>query len=156
MIMEVFRLTREPFAYSLSGIGAAIKGARWNSAGIEMIYTSANRSLAMAEVAVHLTLATLPKDFMMVTIEIPRNIKIKKLNAKKLPPLWNVFPHGVRTQKIGDAFVYENKYALMQVPSAVTQGDHNLLINPKHPEFSKIHIKKVEKFPFDNRIFPQE
>ena len=44
-------LAREKFAGSLSGKGAAISGARWNSVGIEMIYTAANRSLAMAEVA---------------------------------------------------------------------------------------------------------
>ncbi|MBA2407387.1 MAG: RES family NAD+ phosphorylase, partial [Chitinophagales bacterium] len=57
--MEVYRLSRQKFAGSLSGKGAAIKGARWNSAGVELIYTSANRSLAMAEIAVHFSLATL-------------------------------------------------------------------------------------------------
>ena len=66
--MEVFRLTREKFSKELSGKGAALKGARWNSIGVELIYTALNRSLAMAEVAVHFTLATLPSDYMMVTI----------------------------------------------------------------------------------------
>ena len=46
--MEVFRLTRTKFYTSLSGKGAAEKGARWNSIGLELIYTAANRSLAMA------------------------------------------------------------------------------------------------------------
>ena len=151
--MEVFRLTRQQFANTLSGMGAALKGARWNSVGVEMIYTSANRSLAMAEVAVHFTMATLPKDYMMVTIDIPNAIKIKKTDTKKLPTKWNAFPHIISTQKIGDQFIYENKYAVMQVPSAVTQGDFNLLINPYHPDFSKIKISSIEKFPFDNRIF---
>ena len=54
--MEVFRLTRSKFSNILSGKGAAEKGARWNSMGMELIYTAANRSLAMAEVAVHFTL----------------------------------------------------------------------------------------------------
>ncbi|MFY8046747.1 MAG: RES family NAD+ phosphorylase [Chitinophagaceae bacterium] len=39
------------------------------------------------------------------------------------------------------------------MPSAVTKGDYNLLINPAHPDFKKIKIKGVEKFPFDRRIF---
>ena len=56
--MEVYRLTRQKFASRLSGKGAAIKGARWNSPGVEIVYTAVNRSLAMAEVAVHFTLAT--------------------------------------------------------------------------------------------------
>ena len=44
--MEAYRLCREKFSSNLSGIGAAIKGARWNSIGIEIIYTASNRSLA--------------------------------------------------------------------------------------------------------------
>ena len=151
--MEVFRLTSQQFANSLSGKGAAIKGARWNSVGVEMIYTAANRSLAMAEVAVHFTLATLPKNFMMVTIHIPDEIEILKLNNSQLPDNWNAFPHPQSTQQIGDQFIAENKFCVMQIPSVVTKGDYNLLINPNHPLFENIQIIEVEQFPFDNRVF---
>jgi len=61
--MKVYRLSRLRYAGFLSGKGAAIRGARWNSVGTEMIYTAQNRSLAMAEVVVHLTLGTLPDDY---------------------------------------------------------------------------------------------
>jgi len=153
--MEVFRLSRERFARPLSGKGkgAAIKGARWNSVGVEMIYTAANRSLAMAEVAVHLTLATLPEDYVMVTIDIPDDIALQKLDVKDLPSDWNAFPHPVSTQVIGDRFVSENEYCVLRIPSSVTLGDHNLLINPGHPDFKGIKIRSIEKFPFDKRIF---
>jgi RES domain-containing protein len=151
--MEVYRLTRQKFASTLSGKGAAIKGARWNSPGVEIIYTAGNRSLAMAEVAVHFTLATLPEDYMMSTIFIPDNISIQNLKTADLPKDWNSFPHKSTTQAIGDQFITENKYCLLRVPSAVTLGDHNLLINPKHKEFDKIKIIDIEKFPFDKRIF---
>lgn len=83
--MKVFRLAREKFATSLSGKGAALKGARWNSVGIELIYTAMNRSLAMAEVAVHFTFTTLPEDYMMITIDIPDDIPIKKHSIEELP-----------------------------------------------------------------------
>lgn len=63
------------------GKGAALKGARWNSIGVELIYTASNRSLAMAEVAVHFTLATLPSDYMIITIFIPNNISIQNLTT---------------------------------------------------------------------------
>ena len=154
--MEVFRLTSQQFANSLSGKGAAIKGARWNSVGVEVIYTAANRSLAMAEVAVHFTLATLPKNFMMVTIHIPDEIEILKLNNSQLPFNWNAFPHPQSTQQIGDQFIAENKFCVMQIPSVVTKGDYNLLINPTHPLFESIQIIEVEKFPFDSRVFGGE
>jgi RES domain-containing protein len=151
--MEAFRLSREKYASVLSGKGAAIKGARWNSVGVEMIYTASNRSLAMAEVSVHLTLATLPDDYMMLTVYLPDDISIQKLTEKNLPTDWNAFPHPISTQAIGDKFITENKYCVLQVPSAVTRGDYNLLINPHHSEFSKIKIIASDKFPFDKRIF---
>jgi RES domain-containing protein len=151
--MEAYRLSRERYASTLSGKGAAMKGARWNSIGVEMIYTAGNRSLAMAEVAVHFTLATLPSDYMMITIFIPDNISLLKLNISDLPADWNTFPHPITTQTIGDKFVADNKFCVLQIPSVVTQGDYNLLINPNHSDFANIKIITVEKFPFDKRIF---
>ena len=151
--MELYRLSREKFAGSLSGKGAALKGARWNSVGVELIYTAANRSLAMAEVAVHFTLATIPHDYVMVTLFVPDDISIYQLATKNLPPDWNAWPHSVSTQAIGDQFSVENKYTILKVPSAVTQGDFNLLINPSHVDFPRIKIVHKEDFPFDRRIF---
>lgn len=151
--MEAFRLSREKYAALLSGKGAALKGARWNSVGVEMIYTASNRSLAMAEVAVHLTLATLPDDYVMLTIYLPDDVSMQKLTVADLPIDWNVFPHPDSTQSVGDRFVAENDYCVLKIPSVVTQGDFNLLINPHHSEFSKIKIIDRRKFPFDERIF---
>lgn len=151
--MQVFRLARKKYASTLSGKGAALKGARWNSVGVELIYTAQNRSLAMAEVAVHLSLATLPDDYRMTTIHIPDSIKSKHIAIADLPKDWKEFPHPMSTQKIGDDFVHANKYCILFVPSVVTPGDFNILINPYHKDFSKISITRTEKFPFDQRIF---
>jgi RES domain-containing protein len=151
--MEVYRLAREKFANKLSGHGAAIKGARWNPIGVELIYTAQNRSLAMAEVAVHFTLATLPDDYRMITIHIPDDVKFKQLNDHDLPNNWNEFPHPHATQKIGYDFIIENLFCVLVIPSVVTRGDFNVLINPNHKDFSKIAISNIEKFPFDKRIF---
>ena len=151
--MEVYRLARAKYANTLSGVGAAIKGARWNSKGVEVIYTASNRSLAMAEVAVHLSIANLPTDYMMTTIYVPNTILIDKVNQKKLPKDWNCFPPVHTTQIIGDTFVYTNKFALLQVPSAVTKGDFNFILNPHHIDFKKIKIIKTDRFPFDKRLF---
>lgn len=151
--MEVYRLSREKFASTLSGKGAALKGARWNSIGVELVYTAANRSLVMAEIAVHFTIATLPADYMMITISIPDDISFQKLTLSDLPIGWNVFPHPSTTQVIGDKFIADNEFCVLQIPSAVTQRDFNLLINTKHHDFKRIKIKSIERFPFDKRIF---
>jgi RES domain-containing protein len=150
--MQVYRLAREQYAHELSGKGAALYGARWNSPGIDMIYTAGNRSLAMAEVAVHVTLATLPADYRMITILIPDGVLIKKVSIDKLPEHWQDFPYTVHTQELGDAFVRSNTHCVLQIPSVVTKGDFNFLINPMNPDFKKIKIQTVEPFPFDARL----
>ncbi len=151
--MKVYRLSRKQFADPLSGKGAAIKGGRWNSTGVELVYTAANRSLAMAEVAVHLTLATLPDDFMMVTIHIPDDMPVKEIPEGNLPSDWKDFPHPASTQRFGDSFVAENRYCVLKIPSVVTQGDFNILINPNHKDIGKIGVTAMEKFPLDKRLF---
>ena len=152
--MHVFRLTRQKCSQELSGKGAAIKGARWNSPGYEMIYTAGNRSLAMAEVAVYYTYATFPNDYVMLTIRVSEHIPIEKLSAENLPPDWNIFPHPRTTQQIGDNFLLSRKHCILQIPSVVTKGDFNFLINPHHPDFlNNVAIIEGEAFPFDQRLF---
>jgi RES domain-containing protein len=151
--MEVFRLCREQYCKTLDGKGAALYGGRWNSRGVELIYTAANRSLAMAELVVHLSLATLPADFYMMTIYIPDDLAVSEINVNDLPFGWNSFPHSGVTRRVGDQFVADHVNSILKAPSAVTKGDYNYLINPHHPDFDQITISAVEKFPFDRRIF---
>lgn len=151
--MRVFRLSRKKYSAELSGKGAALSGNRWNSKGTEIIYTSGSRALAMAEVAVHLTLATLPMDFMMLEIRLPEDILIKKISSEELPFRWNAFPHSPKTQFFGDKFIHQNKYSVFQVPSAVVQGDFNYLLNPFHSDFKRIELISKSDFPLDTRIF---
>lgn len=151
--MEVFRLARKKYTIELSGRGAAISGARWNSKGTEIIYCAENRALAMAEVLVHLSLATLPGDFVMLTIDIPDEIDIEVLDLKVLKEDWSVFPGTFETALIGDDFIRRNDSCVLKVPSAVVKGDFNLLINPYHKDFHKIKIMDQNDFPFDKRIF---
>lgn len=150
--MLLFRLQRSIHGFELSGVGSAVAGGRWNSKGLELIYTSANRSLAMAEVAVHCSIAALPKDFYMLEINAPEN-EIEEMNQSALPIYWNQFPPLKETQLIGDEFVRKNSSLLLKVPSAVTKGDYNFLINPRHPKFNLVTLESKHKFPFDNRLF---
>jgi RES domain-containing protein len=150
--MNLFRLCREKYALPFSGVGASLVGGRWNSKGVEVIYTAENRSLAMAEVIVHFTLATRPLDYMMLTIEYPDSISSDRVDVHSLPDGWNSFPHIKATQHIGDRFILEQKHCLLYVPSAITQGDCNVLINPRHRDFKKIKVKSIEPFPFNERL----
>jgi len=151
--LEVYRLTTGKYKDELSGMGAYLFGGRWNSKGTEIIYTAANRSLAMVEVAIKLDTYEMSKDFHMLTIYIPDNLKAIKFSVEDLPYNWNSFPRIPETKYIVDNIVQENRYCLIQVPSVVVRGDSNYLINPKHKNFHKIKIIDSVKFPFDDRLF---
>ena len=130
-----------------------MSGNRWNSKGTEIVYCAESRALAMAQVAVHLSLAMLPDDFVMVEIEIPASVSVTSLLLNELPDTWNSFPHQLQTQKISDDFILRKKACVLKVPSAVVPGDFNFLINWSHPHFSTIKIVAQDDFPFDKRIF---
>ena len=151
--MKAYRLSRKQYSRKLLGKGAAKCGNRWNSKGVEIVYCADSRALAMAEVAVHLTVATLPGDYMILEIYIPETTPIELLKERDLPDEWNIFPHTVSTQKIGDNFIAPKKVCVLKVPSAVVKGDFNYLINPNHTDFTEIIITNVDDFPFDKRIF---
>ncbi|WP_127138912.1 RES family NAD+ phosphorylase [Flagellimonas oceanensis] len=151
--MGVYGLSKKKYSNELNGKGAAKSGNRWNSKGREIIHSAESRALAMAEVAVHLTLATLPSDFVMIEIDIPDDIQIKVLEQKDIPENWNTHPPRVSTQRIGDDFLDTADSCVLKVPSAVVQYDHNYLINPNHKDFFKISISQVQEFLFDKRIF---
>lgn len=148
--MIVYRLSKSVYANDLSGKGAELVGGRWNSRGNAVLYTSQSIALCVTEIAVHVPLGILPKDYDLIHIEIPDD---NILEVKRLPKDWQTFPHADSTQKIGDKFLKDKKYLVLKVPSAAVQGEFNFLVNPRHPDFDKVKIKKKEKFSFDERLF---
>ncbi len=149
-MMIVFRLSKEQFAQDLSGKGAELVGGRWNSRGNAMLYTSQSIALCVTEIAVHVPLGILPKDYQLVQIEIPNE---DFLEMKRLSKDWQSFPHSNSTQMIGDKFLKDSKFLVLKVPSATVQGEFNYLINPRHKNFDQIKILKIENFNFDERLF---
>ncbi|MEI6750273.1 MAG: RES family NAD+ phosphorylase [Bacteroidota bacterium] len=150
--MIVYRLSKSKYSRDLSGKGAERSGGRWNSKGIAMVYTSESRALSTTEIAVHTPLGNIPKDYEIVSIEIPEDL-IGEVDINSLPSGWNSILHSRMTQEIGDRFISENNFLVLKVPSAVVPGDHNYLINPNHRDISKIKILLVERFSFDERLF---
>lgn len=146
----VYRLARKQYANDLSGKGAEISGGRWNSKGTPMLYTAQNIALCVSEVAVHLPLGVVPKDYCLVHISIPVD---SVFELKKLPKNWNSIPHQNDTQLLGDRFIRDRKFLAMKVPSAAVQGEFNILINPLHEDFKLVNIEKTEPFGFDERLF---
>ena len=153
--MIVFRIEREKYLNTaLSGIGASIsEGYRWNSLNTRIVYTADTRALATLEISVHLDLSEdLPNDRYYVEIEIPDEIDIQEVTLEDLPDDWSSKPPTLTTQTIGDDFVNYNDSAILKVPSSIVPQEFNYLINPNHPDSSKIKILSVSKMIFDSRL----
>jgi RES domain-containing protein len=151
--MRVFRLSKQKFSNDLSGKGAEITGGRWNSKGTAILYTCESRALCTTEIAVHMPLGLVPDAYMLIEIEFPDDIKVKKLLPAELPEEWKAFPHPHSTQVIGDQFIAAQEYLVMKVPSVVVRGDYNYLFNPRHQDFNKVKAIHKELFGFDERLF---
>ena len=151
--MIVYRLAIKKYSNDLTGIGAEITGGRWNFKGTRILYTADSRALCMAEIAVHTPVGIMPKDYFMTTIKIPDYSQTTQLEVKMLPKDWRKFPYSKLTQELGDNFINKNEVLYVKVPSAVVQGDFNILINPQHSDYDKVKIIKIEEFDFDERIF---
>ena len=148
--MLLYRITKAAYADDLSGTGARLYGGRWNSVGKPAVYLASSHSLAVLEVLVHLPPALVPKDFVVVTLDVPEDIA--QFDVQLLPPGWSQYPEPVSLRYYGDAFIAENKHLLLKVPSAVVPQEYNYLLNPRHNKASKIKFVNHEPFSFDKRL----
>ena len=143
---RIFDVRFPPF----DGTGALLRGARWNSAGKAVIYAAETYAGAILEILVRTTLPNIPKDLFAITIEIPGHLSIENLNPANLP----AWQSQSISRTFGDRWINDRRTAVLQVPSIVTHGrEHNLLINPAHPDFSAITHTPPEPVLFDERLF---
>lgn len=120
-----------------------------------MVYTSSSLSLAVVEVFVHLDAAESPA-FVSIAADLPvdeKNLKSEKQAIlRKLPADWRKVDHP-SLQKIGADWIASGRSLVMPVPSAVVDGEWNILINPAHPDAAKIKLEPPKPFLFDARMF---
>lgn len=147
--MLVFRICLAKWSHRLTASGF---GVRWNSKGRFVIYTASSRSLACLENLVHRSGEGLNESFKLLTIEIPKTLKIHEVKLKELSKNWSDFNNSNYCKKIGDMWLDKHESAVMKVPSAIIPDENNYLINPNHNDFKKISLAKIENFTFDPRI----
>ena len=152
-MIRAFRLCKSRHAAgALTGEGARLNGGRWNSPGKAVVYTSSSLSLATLEVLVHLEDAEVLENlFCWASLEIPRQV-VEILDTETLPSGWNGDESGRISRAIGDAWLASMRSGVLAVPSAVTPGEWNYLLNPVHPDFAQIQIGPFERFRPDPRL----
>jgi len=132
--------------------GAMLKGARWNSPGKRILYAAESYAGAVLETLVHANLGSLPKTLASVTIHIPDDVPLEALQPSALANWSAEDLHASRC--FGDLWIDEQRSAVLLVPSVVLQGrERNVLLNPAHPDFPRIHADAPEPVLWDPRLF---
>lgn len=143
--------TAHRVADAFAGQGSYRRGGRWNPRGLRVVYCAESRSLAALEVLVGLDdkdrLLEIPWACIPVTIN-PELIE----KITKVPLEWREYPHAAATQAFGAKWIQAQRSVALRVPSAVVPGEFNYLLNPAHPQFTKVKIGKPEPFSFDPRL----
>jgi len=136
---------------AFSGDGARRYGGRWNSKGHAVVYTSSSISLAILEILVHIQIYDILEEYVYIPVEFDPKLSMT-LNPPELPENWNTDPSPQAIKQMGDSWVENQQSIILKVPSAIVPTEKNFLINPSHPNFSKLKIGTPAKFDFDYRL----
>jgi len=115
-----------------------------------LLYCGANISLCALEILAHS--GAIPRNKVLIEVELPDDLDILALDDASLPPDWDAPVDQDSTKDLGTRWAEGKATAVMSVPSAIVRKERNYLINPLHPDFSRIRFSSPEPFVFDPRL----
>ena len=146
---RIVKSARVPSAFD--GEGARLHGGRWNSPGTAVVYAAQSESLAALELLVHLQASHLLMSYSSIRVDFDDAL-VEVVNADKLPPEWRGHPPPSSLRSLGDRWVAEGRSVVLQVPSAVVSTELNYVLNPRHPDFTRVSVGPAKPFRFDPRL----
>jgi RES domain-containing protein len=149
--MIVYRVGSTLYADDLSGKGAGKNGGRWNLIGMECLYTSESRALAVLEYTVNVNIHSIPRALSITAIDLGK-VGFHEFSESELPGDWRKFPAPASTQHFGSAILRNNARAILKIPSTVIPQEFNYILNPAHADLKKIAILDISDFVYDVRI----
>lgn len=157
MTVCAYRITQTKYvSTAFDGEGARIYGGRWNSIGTRIVYVASSLSLATLELLVHIEdISTIYGNYSVIPVTFAEAL-VQSVDPSSLPGGWDAPEPIPATQMLGDAWVTGGSSLVLQVPSAVTPGEVNYLINPLHPEFSTLSLATPVDFKPDTRLQPED
>jgi RES domain-containing protein len=136
---------------AFDGEGAAATGGRWNSPGTRVVYTAESTALAILEMLAHLgSPAPLPA-YVVIECRFDASL-VTAIADESLPSDWRSYPAPAALQVIGDRWARDATSAILSVPSVVAPGGRNYLLNPAHPDFTRIQFGDASPLAIDRRL----
>jgi RES domain-containing protein len=150
-VPTVYRLAKRRYPV-YDGTGAALEGARWNSPGRLLIYASEHYATALLEKLVHAGRTQLPGPHHAAAIEIPDDLLVISFDPAAAPG-WDA-EDSQPARDYGDAWHAGARTAVLVVPSLAGQPiERNFIINPMHPDATRIRVLPSFDVVWDGRLF---
>ncbi|MEM4846679.1 MAG: RES family NAD+ phosphorylase [Thermosphaera sp.] len=149
---QAWRITKRRWAErAFDGEGARRFGGRFNSKGTAVVYLGAHLSLAALEIIVNARRSELLEAYVFFRVSFDDELVLTLL-LDDLPENWRESPAPESVRAIGNAWAKEQASLILEVPSAVIPYESNYLLNPLHPDMSRLVIEGPEPFVFDPRL----
>ncbi len=131
----------EPFAPSDSG-------GRWSPPGKPCVYASLSPAAAMLEYLAHLE-GEPPGELMLAVATVPPGTVLSETNE---PSTWQELPYRHEVQQVGAAWLESGRSLALRVPSALCNGESNVLLNPGHEGFAGLQLQELRPTRVDPRL----
>lgn len=140
----------------LDGIGAQLRGGRWNAKGQPMVYMATTPELCFLEYMVHLegTLLSELPPLILCEISVPGH-SITFLETSQLPVGWDdpyATPPGLADFAVKQFGKHQS--LCLAIASAIVplSPSRNVLLDPLHPQRSACRIVSIQPYPIDPRL----
>lgn len=115
-----------------------------------MVYTAESQSLALLELMVQDD--PLRAHYVLIPAQLPAKLLRTRIDIDQLPDDWRTIGSRDVLQSLGQSWLQEARTAVLSVPSAVVPAERNFLINPRHPDFTRIMLGAPQSLQTDTRL----
>ena len=151
--MKAFRIVLKRYGNTaraaFSGTSGYLANGRWHSKGRYLDYAAESQSLAILERLVHYKRFDALVPHVLYVVEVPDSlIEV----CTEVPKGWDEPNISPAAQKLGNRWCDEQLSPALKMPSVVTRGESNLLLNSKHPAWKWGWVVQRTPFAFDERL----
>ena len=136
--------------HALSGMGAALRGGRWNLQGVRLVYACFSYESTLLEALARAEIRSVPVGHATSRIVLPEECEVPVLSEEEHPD-WH---REGRSREIGNSWIDSRRSVALEVPSFVARPwGRNVLLNPSHPDFGRLRVAEVVDVRWDPRLF---